>query len=283
MKHLGILLTILFALLAGLRAQQRSATVRLADGRTVQGLVVSMSLETLKLQVGDEVMTFPALDIRSCQFREPGAEPAADPAAEPAVEPAIDDAGTPVTTASEPPGVEPAAATNGHAAAPVRRATIPDYVVPGSPEAMPADLRHVPLWKRRLQAVDEAYPWLAPAAPTQWFSLGLLLLIGLGLSVHLSVQVVGAEAAQLSRSLMLGGWYLVSGVAQAALVPVHDFSVALMLLGNTALALFALHAMFGLTRWWALVALMVQLGCAVIGFGVLELVDAVLGSLSPAA
>ena len=63
----------------------------------------------------------------------------------------------------------------------------------------------------------------------------------------------------------------------------HDFSVALMLLGNTATTLFALHALFGLTRWWALVALMVQLGCAVIGFGVLELVDAVLGSVGAVA
>ena len=55
--------------------------------------------------------------------------------------------------------------------------------------------------------------------------------------------------------------------------------VVLMLLLNTTLALFWLRALFGLSRGGTVIALLVQLGFAAVGWGVLELVTALLASV----
>ena len=127
--------------------------------------------------------------------------------------------------------------------------------------------------------LDTAYPWLAPAAPSQWISLGLLLLVGAGLIVHLSVHIAGGEELVLGRSVALGIWYLVTGLGQVALVPINDLTVVLMLLLNSTLALFGLVALFGLPRVGAVIALLIQLGFGVLVYGILELVTALLGSV----
>ena len=67
------------------------------------------------------------------------------------------------------------------------------------------------------------------------------------------------------------------------MVPVNDLSVVLMILLNSTLSLFGLVGLFGLSRSGAAVALMVQLGFAVLVFGILELVTALLGSVGVAA
>ena len=130
--------------------------------------------------------------------------------------------------------------------------------------------------------LDRAYPWLAPAAPSQWISLGVMLLVGLSLIVHLSVRVAGGEKPRLGRSMGLAIWFLVTGFLQVAMVPVNDLSVVLMILLNSSLALFGLVGLFGLGRSGAAVALMVQLGFAMLVFGILELVTALLGSVGVA-
>ncbi|HEB52338.1 MAG TPA: hypothetical protein ENI87_03675 [bacterium] len=139
------------------------------------------------------------------------------------------------------------------------------------------------LWQRRMAQLEARYPWLAPLRPTQWFSIGLLLLIGSGLIVHLSVVVAGAEMPELGRSVMLGIWYLATGLGQVAIVSVNDLSVVLMLLANTTMALFGLCSLFGLSRFGALVAMLVQLGFGALVFGVFELVTALLGTVGAAA
>ena len=62
-----------------------------------------------------------------------------------------------------------------------------------------------------------------------------------------------------------------------------DLSIVLMLLGNTSLLLFGLCTVLGLARFSAAVALCVQLGFAVLVFGILELVTALLGSVGASA
>lgn len=155
----------------------------------------------------------------------------------------------------------------------------PDPVDPGAEP--PHDLRR-PLLRQRLDELDERYPWLAPAAPSQWLSLGLLLAILLVITVHVSARVAGAEHPSVGRSGAVAMWYLLTTLLQVAAVPVNDLAVCLMLLGNTTLALFWLRGLFGLTRIGALIAFAVQLGFVVIGYGALELVDSLLGSISSA-
>jgi hypothetical protein len=152
-------------------------------------------------------------------------------------------------------------------------------VDPTAADQLPVDVRSVSRLRGRIAALDETYPWLVPAAPAQWFSVGLLLLVTLGLVVHMSVRVAGAEAPRLGRSVGLGVWFLLTGVLQVALVPVHDLSVALMLLANSTVALFWLRGLFGLPRSGAVIALIVQLGFAVLIYGILELVTATLSSV----
>ena len=282
---LRLLLLVLAGLLASpLGAQEKRATVQLENGEVLVGRVLAMDLATLKLQVGHEVHTLAATSFRSCRIEAmPSAEGEGSPAAEPAsVEPAPAATAVPPSRATGDVVQDPAPA-----AATKPRITwqgpLPDPVDPEAEAALPHDLRHRSRWRARLEIVDEAYPWLAPTAPSQWVSLGLLLTVSLSLVVYLSVRVAGAEAASLGSSLVLALWYMVTTVVQAALVPVNNASVALMLLANPTFALFGMSAMFGLPRSGAVIAYAIQLGFVVLGYGVLELVNALLASIGATA
>jgi hypothetical protein len=245
MASLLRLLIVLVAGLLPLLAQERYATVEMLDGKLYAGRVVEMSLEVLQIDVGGQLIELPSAQVKT--FRG----------------------------SSEPPArTTPGVSWTG---------PLPDPVDPEAAMATPHDRRRLARLRARLELLDERYPWLAPAAPSQWLSLGLLTLAALGLSVFLSARVAGAEAAEGSRSFVLGVWYFLTALAQVALVPVHDFSVALMLLANTSLALFWLRLLFGLTRVGAIIALAVQLGFVVLGFGILELVTSVLASVGHAS
>lgn len=275
-------ISLLFLALGALApAQDREATVELDDGKVVVGKVLAMDLHTLQLQVDGAPVAVEAARIRSCRFRPleqvaPAAE--GDPAA-----------AAPVAAAQEPSGaiVDPPPADRSPAAgtstAPARpritwRGPLQDPADPEAAAQVPHDLRQSRL-RGRLEALDQAYPWLAPAAPAQWFSLGLILLIGATLVVQLSVRVAGAETPSLGRCFGLGAWYLLTTILQVAGVAVTDLTVVLMLLANSSLALFWLVALFELPRLNALIAFAIQLGFVGLGWGVLELITAVLGSI----
>jgi hypothetical protein len=266
------LLVLLVGLLLGngLGAQERRAVVRLDDGRVVSGRVLAMDLSTLQLNVGGEVVTLPADRIRSCRFDgEEAAEPVAPEAA--AAEPdAVPTGGTAVEPA--PVRSEPGSVTM---PAPVDAGLAPDT----DEAALPLDVRNRSRLRTRLEALDERYPWLAPAAPSQWISLGLLLFAFASLVVHTSTKVTGSEHAGLPRSMPLAAWYLVTICLQVALVPASDFTTVAVLVCNPALALFWLTTWFGLSRGASVLAFAIQLGFVVLGFGVLELVDALLKSI----
>lgn len=271
-----VLTWLLLAVLAAFgRAQDREATVELDDGEVIAGAVVAMDLASLQIRVGGEVRTIPATRIRSCRFTsvpQPAGEPAGTaPAADPA---AADGTAAP----------DPEAAAAPAPAKPAARITwkrpLPDPVDPTA-EAVPVDLRGQSRLRQRLAVFTERYPWLAPATPSQWLSMALLSAILACFVVHCGAKVAGAETPGAGRSTGLAAWYLLSGLLQLAMVPVNDLTVVLMLLGNTSLALFWLRSLYGLSRLAAVIALAVQLGFVVLGYGVLELVSAILGSVAP--
>jgi hypothetical protein len=246
----------------------------------LQGTVIAMDLASLQLQVGDVVHTIAATRYRSCKF-----EALPDPAT--AGEEATAVATPEMASAVGPDAGQSAGTGKAEAGRPTPRVSwsgpLPDPVDPAEAEVLPHDLRGRSRLRGRLEALDEAYPWLAPTEPSQWFSLGLLLAVSLSLVVHFSVGIAGAESASLGRSSGLAAWYLLTALLQFAIVPIHDFAVVLMLLSNTTVSLFWLCALFGLSRGGAMVAFLIQLGFGLLGFGVLELVTALLGSIGTTA
>jgi hypothetical protein len=286
MIRLAALGGLLFSLLAPVAAQERLASVGLKDGRVLEGRVLSMNLKVLKIEVGNKVLKVPTSLIRNCQLQEPIDSVTQAPresasVGQPDVRKNAAHLGKEATARSQQPapspGVESAPAVN--KAAVVGSKDL--HITWAGPLADPVDERRYHM-HRRIGLLDRAYPWLAPAAPNQWISLGAMLLVGLGLMVHLSVHVAGGEKAQVGRSMGFGFWYLVSGLAQVAMVPVNDPSIVLMIMLNSTLSLFGLVGLFGLPRIGAVVALMVQLGVVVLVFGILELVTALLGSVGVA-
>lgn len=270
-RFLSMLFVLLVACLAP--AQERRATVQLDDGKVLTGTVLAMDLTTLQMQVGHEVMTLPATRIKSCRFDvEEGGENAAPPTAT-----------APIANEAREAELEPVAAPEAEKAPTKPRITwkrpLPDPVDPEATAELPHDERRQTRLRARIEALDRAYPWLEPTAPAQWISLGLLLAIASTLVVHLSVRFAGAEASGLGRCFGLTVWYLLTGFLQLAMVPVNDLSVTLMLLANTTMALFWVGALFALPRINALIAFAIQLGFVALGYGVLELVNALLGSV----
>lgn len=274
MVRLAALLLLLGSLVALAPAQGRYVEVVLAGGETLSGRVVELDLDHLSVEVDGEVVRLESATLHSCRFcsadelAASGAEAAAESA--PVVE--VDQGRVAAAPAA------PAPAPAGEVKLPWS-APIADPVDPTDPASVPVDLRHRFLLQPRIEALDRAYPWLAPAAPPQWVSLGLLLLVGSGLLVHLSVNIAGADRPQLGRSVGLGCWYLATAFAQVALVPVNDLSVTVMVLLNGSLSLFLLRQLFGLQRVQAFVAQVMQLGLAALTFAGLELVTSLLGSI----
>ncbi len=260
LRVLGLLL--LLVLCAGhVRAQELHAHIELDGGEVVEGPVVRMDLKSIEIRVGDMVRSLETSRIRLSRFQP------ATPAPGVAPQKPLADVVPPV--ANEPKKGPRITWTE----------PLPAPLDTESPDAVPVDLRHASLWRLRLQSIDEVYPWLSPTSPHQWVSLGLLLLVAGSLVVHLSVRVAGTEAASFARSLGISAWYLVTGVAQMATVPCNDFTVVLMLLVNPTIALFWMREFFGMPRIGALIAFAVQVGFVALGFGVLHLIDAVLGSI----
>lgn len=275
MRSLLLLLLVLLSTALG-RAQQRHALVQLEDGKVLEGAVVALDLTSLQLDVGNEVVIVPTAKIRSCRFREEGGAASGEPAA-----------GAPVDEHGQAPAEAPRKppAAEAPRALPAAGPTEPSEVLAAAaldPESLPHDLRNRSLLRARIEALDETYPWLCPAAPSQWFSLGFLMFTVLTLIVHLSARVCGADQVGLGRCAAIAAWYLVSGFAQVALVPTLDVTTVVMLIGNTAMALFWLRTLFGLPRANAVLGFAVQLGFLLLAYGALELADSLLKSVGNA-
>jgi hypothetical protein len=273
---------------------ERTALVELADGRVLTGTIISIDVDKIELRVDGKVLKLTNEQVRRIESHGvsaaqpspagvPPAAPAAEtraPAAQQNAEGANDGAGSP-SAASE---TEQDEEERGPGAA--DGSTVPE--VPAKKQvtmppdafasAIPHDLRRS-RFRARLDELDAVYPWLVPTSPTQWISCGLLLFAWLSLVVHLSTRVVAVDGHSYSRSSFMAIWYLVTGVMQIAIVPTGEIATVAMLVANPAIALLFLRNLFSLTRGAALVAFAVQLGFLVIGYGVLELVSSLLGSV----
>jgi hypothetical protein len=284
MRWLWCLLAVV-GLAGGLAAQERQATVTLDDGRVLTGRVVALDLGSLQLQIGAQVETFSALRIQSCVFsREPAAEPAGGGSADLGAEARPGAASAEAVPRGAPAVTVPAPESRGL----LRQRRLPVTLEEPievlraqafDPEAQPHDLRHRSLWRRRLEALDQAYPWLCPAAPVQWASLGSLLFVLCSLAVYASVKIAGLDQATLVGSMAMSLWYLLAGVVQFCQVPDGDLALLAMLVGNAALACFWLRQIFGMTRSATVVAFAVQIGFAVLGLGVVQVADSLLRSV----
>lgn len=316
-RFLSLLVALLFAALG--HAQERIAIVELEDGTTVEGRVVRMDVEKLEIVVAGEARTIAAAGIRSCRFQAPTAQPRPAASAVPGTPPgvpqdpsgaapagALPGDGRPDTSAAPSVGAsgagspaqagepvkaqDPGNASQVPPAAPMGEgATAPSAKKAPKPRRAPVDVDQNPTevhlrsrLRERLELLDQRYPWLVPSVPTQWISISLLLFAILSLIVHLSTKVVGCESMSFGRSMGVSLWYMLTGFLQVAMVPVSDMSVAIMLIANTALALFWLRNLFDLSRGGTVIALAVQLGFGVLAFGVLELVNVLLATVETA-
>lgn len=252
--------------------------VVLEDGREFSGKVVSLDLESLQIAVGDQIVTLQTKDIKKYVYTDGDKAKPAATAAEPA-------AAAPAEQSHEPAAPTPAAAPAPARAAqaPVRAPAAGEGAGQVESEELPLDIRNQSRLKRRIAALDAVYPWLCPADPAQWASLGILLFAVLSLIVHGSVVIAGAETASFGRSMGLAVVYLVAAFGQVALVPSTDVAVFSMLFGNSAVVMFALRALFGLPRGNAFVAFAVQAGFSAVAFGILQLVDSLLRSVGTVA
>jgi hypothetical protein len=294
---LAVLLSVLAAAVG--RAQDRRAVVVLNDGTTVTGRVVVANLKGLQLSIGGEIVTIDAANVKTCRMEvipkgaadAAGAPPAVTPPAvgaaeDPAAAPQLEGKRAAGATPGEPapsgqePGAQPAA-TEEHAdgapppPGPTKRGD--GRATQGERAAGPP--RRMARLRERLELLDIAYPWLSPAAPTQWISLGLLLFATFSLAVNLSTRITGSEVTGFGASMVVAIWYMISGFLQVAMVPVSDVSTAAMLIGNGTVALLWLRGLFRLSFGASLVALAIQLGMAAIAFGILQVVDSLLKSM----
>ena len=247
--------------------------MEMSDGRVLSGTIVAIELGRMRLRVGDQELSLHTGHIRSCRM---GAAPGAPPAAAPTPAPTPAPAPAP-TPAAE---VKPADPSSAEARPPtaVRRQTRPAPAAAAA-HATKNAVEHRSTVRRRIAAFEQGYPWLVPMAPTQWASCTLLVFATLSLIVHLSTKVAAGEAQHFGRSMFVAFWYVTTAALQVVLVPSWAFATAVMLIVNPALALFWMRQLFGLPRGGAIVALTIQLGFLVCGYGVLELVSSLMRSI----
>lgn len=232
---------LLWLLLASaLPAQDRRATVTLEDGRTVVGMVVEMDIDQLTLDVDGQRQTFSVEQLRRCKIER--------------------------LAAPKPPPRDDAEVSY-------------EPVDPGANAvAVPAPLRGS-LFGRRLQALDRRYPWLSPAEPLQWISLGIALFVFASFMLHFATRLAGTDVTGFGRSVGLAVLLLLTAMAQVALVPMTGPGLFGMLLFNTVAWVAMLRFTFELSVPAASIAFVLVLVFIGVGFGILEAVDAMLLSM----
>ncbi|MBK8100649.1 MAG: hypothetical protein IPK26_26470 [Planctomycetes bacterium] len=282
-------------------AQDRIAKVELEDGRVLQGRVVAMDIAGMRIEVDGLEVAIDARTIRVCTFTTVGEPPAeesgqesgesgnpgsatgSDPGTAPEVTapPSSGDAteGGTTGTGGEP---EPESADQaGTGKPPKSSARTRVRRPPPEPPAGAKDRRSP--GRRRLEALDRAYPWLAPEQPVQWFSLGLTLFALLSLCVHGSARIALSENLLFGRSCWLAAWILVSTILQVAILPSATPVLVTAALLDLGIAWALFRWLFGLGVGTGILAVGV-LGMFVgAGFCILQVIDMLLLSIGGAA
>lgn len=306
------LVLVLAGLLCALApAQARQATLGLVDGTEVTGWFVDVNEERIVLKVGGRDLAFTRAQVRTCVFRDAnGQEPAAGnpPANPPATGPATTPAAPGGAAAAAPSGA-PSGGTapppGAQDPAPAAQPPVQDPGAPtpraGQPGGQPAGQapaageptqddggaapgpRSTPrsrqLWERRMEALDMRFPWLFPAEPLQWISLGITLFALLSLGVHFAARVAATEEMGFGRAAAMGFWMLVAGIAQTAVVPGSREALGLAGALNAAVAIVLFRVVYGLSLAASLLALCMFSVQGGLLYGLLMLIDATLRSI----
>lgn len=294
-----LLLMLLWLLALPAMAQDRIAKVELDDGRVLQGRVVAMDIAGMRIEVDGLEVAIDARKIRVCTFTEPGERPAGAEGGEVGTaEPIGGTAGAtapagaspqPPAGAQDPEGATPASAagdgesTEEPGAAPERqpRASTRVRRPPPDQPAGVADRRSP--GRRRLEALDRAYPWLAPEEPVQWFSLGITLFALLSLCVHASARIALSENLVFGRSCWLAAWILVSTIVEVAILPSATPVLVTAVLLDVGISWALFRWLFGLGPGTGLLAIGVLGMFAGAGFCILQVVDMLLLSMGTAS
>lgn len=235
-------------------------SIELEAGGVVEGRVVSVDSRAVVVEVDGVQRTFANEQVRKYHFTElEGAEPAATapPVAQAPVEPAVDGGGKAAPTAR------------------LSEAQQPEPDVGGAT----APVRYRSLWQKRLDALDRRYPWLFPAEPLQWISLGVMLFALLSLAVHFAARMAASDSLQFGRALFLGAWLLLTSVGLLAVLPPHNQALFGAIVGNLVATTILYAIVYGLSFGGAVLAVFLLAIEGGIGFGLLQLVDATLRSI----
>ncbi len=254
MRSLLMTLALVLVATVGL-AQERKASLVLEDGSRVSGPVVHLDQQQIVLRIGGDERAYRTEQIDRCVFERILDEQEGSAAGEVSAGPGSRAAG---------PG------RPGHGG------EDPDAV------SVVAQ-RGQRLWNARMHAFDHRFPWLVPAAPVQWVSLGILLFALLSLAVHCSARLVVREQQGFGRGTLIGFSYVLFGLAQVALLPATPAAYALASLANVLLALLLYRVAYGLRLGGGMLALALLLVQAGLGYGALVLVDTTLRSIGHVA
>jgi len=254
--NMRVLLILLVGLLCAVASgQSRQAVLELADGTKVSGRVLRLDTDSVVLLVGNSEREYGKRHIRSCVFSDvPGLSRDEEP-----------NAAQPVVSADGP-----ASAHAPIAAASEQRAGV---------QSRPTVRSGRRLWHQRIQAMDLRFPWLFPAEPLQWISLGIMLFALLSLAVHFGARIAATEPVTFGRATGLALWFLMSGVAQVALVPGVAPAVVGCIIVNSILALLMFKLAYGLSVGAGVIAFVLLNIQAGVGYALLLLIDATLRSI----
>jgi hypothetical protein len=235
-----LLLILLGMLCSPLTAQARQVTIELENGSIVEGRVVEIDSRNIVVEVNGEQKTYSTEQAKRFSFTEVEGPP-----------PKV-----PVTRKAEPQAPEPPATEPARSAPSVRG-----------------------LWQTRMRALDRSYPWLFPAEPLQWISLGIGMFALLSLAVHFGARIAATEHRGFGRATGVGLWLLLSGVAQIAMVPASTQAVVGAVAGSSIAMIVLYGIVYGLSFGGALLATLVLAIEGGLGFALLQLVDATLRSI----
>lgn len=245
-------------------AQVRNVRLKLENGRTVAGRVLHLDQEQIVVEVDGVACTFAVRDIQG----PPEFETMPDPVV----------------------GVQPGTGTDPEPGAGERETTpgsMPARRLPSTrrrPQASsPPAAVGLPRLTARLEALDQRYPWLAPADPLQWVSLGVTLLALVSLGIHLGVKLVTVDPPSFGRSLLLSLLFGLAAVVQAATLPQNDSAAVFALAVNGILAVLGIKAVHRVPMLAAFGATLLFAVFGSVGFGVIELIDTMLRSVGNTA
>lgn len=251
MRALLLLVGLLGSLLP---AQTKMVRMDLGDGVVVEGRVVHLDTKTIVVDVDGEQRTYETSKAKDFHFTE-------------VIEPA---SGTPPKPA------------DGEAAAPTAARPAQD---PGRPAARVTDSTPRPsprgraLWDTRVQALDRAFPWLFPAEPLQWISLGITLFALLSLAIHFAARVSATDRLGFGRALGFGFIALAGTVAQMAVLPSTDAALGGAAAVNVIVSIILFKGLYALSFPGSMLAVFVLSIEGGIGYALLKLVDATLRSI----